>query len=110
MQTAHDNGKTQPILCLQALEKTNSDKRARKRPTGIYVTQSVHNFLSDKENAKKAVRDTLAYYDKRTGGPIKSLKHACESAKDIEKGTRVIEAKSRITAESIENENTDTKN
>ena len=70
----------------------------------------VHDFLSDKENVKKAVRDTLAYYDKRTGADnIKSLETRIAKAhKDIEEMTTAfIEAKSALLRESIEKRMTD---
>ena len=66
--------------------------------------------MSDKENVKKAVRDTLAYYDKRTGADnIKSLETRIAKAhKDIEEMTTAfIEAKSALLRESIEKRMTD---
>jgi len=66
--------------------------------------------LNDKENARKAVRDTLAYYDKRTGADnIKSLEtRIAKARKDIEEMTTAfIEAKSALLRESIEKRMTD---
>lgn len=66
--------------------------------------------MRDKENARKAVRDTLAYYDKRTGADnIKSLdSRIAKVRKDIEEMTTAfIEAKSALLRESIERRMTD---
>ena len=70
----------------------------------------VHDFLSDKENARKAARDTIAYYDKRTGADnIKSLdSRIAKARKDIEEMTTAfIEAKSALLRETIEKRMTD---
>ena len=61
--------------------------------------------MSDKENARKAVRDTLAYYDKRTGADnIKSLEtRIAKARKDIEEMTTAfIEAKNALLRANIE--------
>lgn len=79
--------------------------REEKERLEFYVTQMVRDFLSDKENAEIAVRDTLKYYDKRTGADnIKSLETRIAKAhKDIEEMTTAfIEAKSALLRESIE--------
>ncbi len=104
-------GKTHLYYACKRKKKGECIKhREEKDRLEFYVTQMVHDFLSDKENVKKAVRDTLAYYDKRTGADnIKSLETRIAKAhKDIEEMTTAfIEAKSALLRESIEKRMTD---
>ncbi len=80
----------------------------------FYVTQMVRDFLSDKENAEIAVRDTLRNITTsgRERGNIKSLETRIAKAhKDIEENDNgVYQAKKRIVLrESIEKRMTSTK-
>ncbi len=104
-------GKTHLYYACKRKKKGECDKtREEKDRLEFYVTQMVHDFLSDKENVRKAVRDTLAYYDKRTGTEnIKSLdSRIAKVRKDIEQMTTAfIEAKSALLRESIEKRMTD---
>ncbi len=104
-------GKQHLYYACKRKKKGECDKtREEKDRLEFYVTQMVHDFLSDKENVRKAVRDTLAYYDKRTGAEnIKSLdSRIAKVRKDIEQMTTAfIEAKSALLRESIEKRMTD---
>ena len=62
-------------------DKSRENKDSLERQ----ITQQVHDFLSDKENARIAARDTIAYYDKRTGD---------DGLKSIE--TRIAQAQNKI--------------
>ena len=99
-------GKTHQYYACKKKKKGECTKhREEKERLEFYVTQMVRDFLSDKENAEIAVRDTLKYYDKRTGADnIKSLETRIAKAhKDIEEMTTAfIEAKSALLRESIE--------
>ena len=99
-------GKTHLYYACKRKKKGDCTKhREEKDRLEFYVTKMVHNFLDDKENAKRAVRDTLAYYDRRTGADnIKSLEtRIAKARKDIEEMTTAfIEAKSALLRESIE--------
>lgn len=82
-------------------EKRREDKDSLE----LYVTQLVYNFLSEERNVKVAVRDTLAYYEKRTGlDSIKSIDGKIAKAqKDIdEMTTAFIEAKNALLRANIE--------
>ena len=104
-------GKTHQYYACKQKKKGVCDKRRKEKDRlEFYVTQMVHDFLSDKENARKAARDTVVYYDKRTGTDnIKSLETRIAKAhKDIEEMTTAfIEAKSALLRESIEKRMTD---
>ena len=99
-------GKTHQYYACKKKKKGECAKhREEKDRLEFYVTQMVRDFLSDKENAQIAVRDTLKYYDNRTGADnIKSLETRIAKAhKDIEEMTTAfIEAKSALLRESIE--------
>ena len=96
-------GKTHQYYACKEKKKGRCEKhREEKERMEFYVTQMVRDFLSDKENAKIAVRDTLKYYDKRTGADnIKSLdSRIAKARKDIEEMTTAfIEAKSALLRE-----------
>lgn len=82
-------------------EKRRDDKDTLE----LFVTQIVYDFLSDEKNAKVAVKDTLAYYDRRTGiDNIKSLESKIAKVqKDIdEMTTAFIEAKNALLRANIE--------
>ena len=82
-------------------EKCREDKDELE----LFVTQIVFDFLSDENNAKVAVKDTLAYYERRTGiDNIKSVEGKIAKAqKDIEEMTTAfIEAKNALLRASIE--------
>ena len=104
-------GKTHQYYACKKKKKGECAKhREEKDRLEFYVTQMVRDFLSDKENAQIAVRDTLKYYDNRTGADnIKSLETRIAKAhKDIEEMTTAfIEAKSALLRESIEKRMTD---
>ena len=104
-------GKQHLYYACKRKKKGDCDKtREEKDRLEFYVTQMVHDFLSDKENVRKAVRDTLVYYNKRTGAEnIKSLdSRIAKVRKDIEQMTTAfIEAKSALLRESIEKRMTD---
>ena len=104
-------GKTHQYYACKQKKKGVCDKhREEKDRLEFYVTQMVHDFLNDKENARKAARDTIAYYDKRTGADnIKSLdSRIAKARKDIEEMTTAfIEAKSALLRETIEKRMTD---
>ena len=95
-------GKTHQYYACKKRKKGECTKhREEKERLEFYVTQMVRDFLSDKENAEIAVRDTLKYYDKRMGADnIKSLETRIAKAhKDIEEMTTAfIEGKKRIVA------------
>ncbi len=104
-------GKTHQYYACKQKKKGVCDKRRKEKDRlEFYVTQMAHDFLSDKENARKAARDTVVYYDKRTGTDnIKSLEtRIAKARKDIEEMTTAfIEAKSALLRESIEKRMTD---
>ena len=80
-------------------------RREDKDELELFVTQVVYDFLSDEKNAKVAVKDTLAYYDRRTGiDNIKSLESKIAKVqKDIdEMTTAFIEAKNALLRANIE--------
>ena len=82
-------------------EKRREDKDSLE----MFVTQVVYDFLSDENNARKAVRDTLAYYEKRTGiDSIKSIEgKIAKVQRDIdEMTTAFIEAKNALLRANIE--------
>ncbi len=93
--------RTNTMLARKEKKANVPNTERKKKRLEFYVTQMVRDFLSDKENAEIAVRDTLKYYDKRMGADnIKSLETRIAKAhKDIEEMTTAfIEAKKRIVA------------
>ncbi len=71
----------------------------------LFVTQVVYDFLSDEKNVKLAVKDTIAYYERRTG--IDNLKNIdgkiAKVQRDIdEMTTAFIEAKNALLRANIE--------
>lgn len=84
-----------------ACEKQHEDKDTLE----FYITQIVRDFLSDKKNAETVVKDTLAYYDRRTGtDSLKSIETRIAKAhKDVEEmASAFIEAKSGLLRNTIE--------
>lgn len=82
-------------------EKHREDKDTLE----LFVTQIVYDFLSDEKNVKVAVKDTIAYYEKRTGiDNIKSVESKIARVqKDIdEMTTAFIEAKNALLRANIE--------
>ncbi len=80
-------------------------RREDKDTLETFVTQIVYDFLSDENNARKAVKDTLAYYEKRTGADnIKSIEgKIAKVQRDIdEMTTAFIEAKNALLRANIE--------
>lgn len=74
------------------------------------VTQQVYDFLSDKKNAEKAARETIAYYERRTGDDgIKSIETRIRQAQtQVDDLTNAfIEAKSPLLRANIERKMTD---
>lgn len=89
-----------------ACDKENEDKDILE----LCVTQVVRDFLSDKKNAEIVVKDTLAYYDRRTGAEsIKSIETRIAKAhKDVEEmANAFIEAKSSLLRATIEKKMSD---
>ena len=89
-----------------ACDKENEDKDILE----LCVTQVVRDFLSDKKNAEIVVKDTLAYYDRRTGADsIKSIETRIAKAhKDVEEmANAFIEAKSSLLRATIEKKMSD---
>ena len=99
-------GKQHQYYACKSKKKGDCHKqREDKDRLELYVTQMVHDFLSERKNAEIAVRDTLKYYDQRTGTEsIKSLETRIAKAhKDIEEMTTAfIEAKNALLRASIE--------
>ena len=74
------------------------------------VTQQVYDFLSDKKNAEKAARETIAYYERRTDDDgIKSIETRIRQAQtQVDDLTNAfIEAKSPLLRANIERKMTD---
>lgn len=74
------------------------------------ITQQVFDFLSDKKNAEKAARETIAYYERRTGDDgIKSIETRIRQAQaQVEDLTNAfIEAKSSLLRANIEKKMTE---
>lgn len=94
--------KTSKGECEKSREgKDNLEKR---------VTQQVYDFLSDKKNAEKAARETIAYYERRTGDDgIKSIETRIRQAQtQVDDLTNAfIEAKSPLLRANIERKMTD---
>ena len=99
-------GKQHHYYACKSKKKGNCNKqREEKDKLEMYVTQMVQEFLSNPKNAEIAVRDTLRYYDQRTGTEtIKSLETRIANArKDIEEMTTAfIEAKNNLLRATIE--------
>ena len=80
-------------------------RREDKDELELFVTQVVYNFLSDEKNVKLAVKDTINYYERRTGiDNLKSIDGKIAKAqKDIdEMTTAFIEAKNALLRANIE--------
>lgn len=80
-------------------------RREDKDELELFVTQVVYDFLSDEKNVKLAVKDTIAYYERRTG--IDNLKSIdgkiAKVQRDIdEMTTAFIEAKNALLRANIE--------
>lgn len=84
-----------------ACDKQHEDKDVLE----LYITQIVRDFLSNKKNAETVAKDTLAYYDRRTGADsLKSIETRIAKAhKDVEEmASAFIEAKSGLLRNTIE--------
>ncbi len=108
--TSRTGQKHQYYICKGRKKGVCEKRREDKDELEQAVTQIVYDFLSDEKNVKIAVRDTLAYYEKRTG--IENLKaidgQIAKIHRDIEDMTTAfIEAKSALLRASIEKRMTD---
>ena len=65
--TSHTGQQHHYYACKGKKKGVCEKRREDKDTLELFVTQVVYDFLSDKENVSVAVRDTLAYYAKRTG-------------------------------------------
>ncbi len=103
--TSHTGQQHHYYACKGKKKGVCEKRREDKDTLELFVTQVVYDFLSDKENVSVAVRDTLAYYAKRTGADsIKSIDgKIAKVQKDIEEMTTAfIEAKNALLRANIE--------
>ena len=80
-------------------------RREDKDELELFVTQVVYDFLSDERNVKLAAKDTIAYYERRTGvDNLKSIDgKIAKVQRDIdEMTTAFIEAKNALLRANIE--------
>ena len=100
------SGKKHYYYACKKRKKGHCDKaRENKDELEKKVTQQVHDFLSEPKNAEKAAKDTIAYYDKRTGDDgLKSIETRIAQAQaQVEDLTNAfIEAKSPLLRAGIE--------
>lgn len=70
-------------VCKQKNKALCDRKREDKDKLELYVTQVVHDFLSDRKNVEKAAQDTINYYEQRTGdNGMKSIEAQIRHAQD----------------------------
>ncbi len=103
--TSRTGQKHQYYICKGRKKGVCEKRREDKDELEKYVTMVVYDFLSDEENVKAAVKDTLKYYERRTGiDNIKSVESKIAKVqKDIEEMTTAfIEAKNALLRASIE--------
>lgn len=104
-------GKKYQYYACKTKKKHACDKQHEDKDTlELCVTQIVRDFLSDKKNAEIVVKDTLAYYDQRTGADsIKSIETRIAHAhRDVEEmANAFIEAKSSLLRATIEKKMSD---
>lgn len=100
------NGTKHYYYACKKRKKGDCDKaRENKNTLEQRVTQQVYDFLSDRKNAEKAAKDTIAYYERRTGdNGLKSLETRIAQAQaQVEDLTNAfIEAKSPLLRAGIE--------
>lgn len=100
------NGTKHYYYACKKRKKGECDKaRENKDTLEQRVTQQVYDFLSDRKNAEKAAKDTIVYYERRTGdNGLKSLETRIAQAQaQVEDLTNAfIEAKSPLLRAGIE--------
>lgn len=105
------SGKKHYYYVCKRKNKSQCDKsRENKDLLELQVTQQVFDFLSDKKNAEKAARETIAYYERRTGDDgLKSIETRIQQAqtKVDDLTNAFIEAKSPLLRANIERKMTD---
>ena len=70
-------------VCKQKNKALCDKKREDKDKLELYVTQVVHEFLSDRKNVEKAAQDTINYYEQRTGdNGMRSIEAQIRHAQD----------------------------
>lgn len=70
-------------VCKQKKKALCDKKREDKDKLELYVTQVVHEFLSDRKNVEKVAQDTINYYEQRTGdNGMKSIEAQIRHAQD----------------------------
>ena len=70
-------------VCKQKNKALCDKKREDKDKLELYVTQVVHEFLSDRKNVEKAAQDTINYYEQRTGeDSLRSIEARIRHAQD----------------------------
>ena len=92
-------------ICRNVKSGKCNKQRMEKDALEEYVTQSVVDFLSVKENAEIIAKDTVAYYDKRTDEQtIKAIQAKIVNArKDVEDlTTAYVKARNDLLRETIE--------
>lgn len=103
--TSHTGQKHQYYICKGKKNGVCEKRREDKDNLELFVTQIVYDFLSDENNARVAVRDTLKYYERRTGADtIKTIEgRIAKVQRDIdEMTTAFIEAKNALLRANIE--------
>lgn len=103
--TSHTGQKHQYYICKGKKNGVCEKRREDKDTLELFVTQIVYDFLSDENNARVAVRDTLKYYERRTGADtIKTIEgRIAKVQRDIdEMTTAFIEAKNALLRANIE--------
>ena len=103
--TSHTGQKHQYYICKGKKNGVCEKRREDKDALELFVTQIVYDFLSDENNARVAVRDTLKYYERRTGADtIKTIEgRIAKVQRDIdEMTTAFIEAKNTLLRANIE--------
>ena len=91
--------------CKKRKKQECDKRRENKDALELYVTTCVRDFLSDPENAEKAVDDVLAYYDQRTDEQnLKSVnaKIAQVHKEVVQLADAFVKAKSALLQNSIE--------
>ena len=103
--TSHTGQKHQYYICKGKKNGVCEKRREDKDTLELFVTQIVYDFLSDENNARVAVRDTLKYYERRTGADtVKTIEgRIAKVQRDIdEMTTAFIEAKNALLRANIE--------
>ena len=70
-------------VCKQKNKALCDKKREDKDKLELYVTQVVHDFLSDRKNVEKVAQDTINYHEQRTGdNGMRSIEAQIRHAQD----------------------------